>query len=484
MSADLFAAFGTNLSSPSATEDQNTKRAVPAVSSNALIPGFETLEIQHQSYERPSRPKQEYESLWRRDDGGTDVLFDATEDVPQADEDFGDFEDANAPDVDHTSSSAIGFPREESTNCEPPQRPGSQMPMHDLLGLDHADINETTTLETSNRMPMSSISISALQAKQPPSTVPVDDDWGEFSEPTTIDIVPLAKGTKAQTQQVPVQRTEVQHDRIEDEWAPFDDDETESSSRLQAQKQHPGLTAPPKPSALQQGRVPQAKPTTTTQQSNPRSTADIRPSNIPPPAILLQYLPGVFDELRQTATQPVKQTPGRPSSPPKREIALAIIQAFTVAARVIAGRTLRWKRDAILVQSMRMGPAASGGGGRGMKLAAIDKSENLKEEKEAADVVGSWGKSAHLFNSTVSKAGIQRPLMALYLSVRPRLTSGVDVLKASHACALCGINRDERVSQVDVNVEDSFGEYWIEYWGHRDCRDFWTSTYVHRLHQR
>ena len=119
-----------------------------------------------------------------------------------------------------------------------------------------------------------------------------------------------------------------------------------------------------------------------------------------------------------------------------------------------------------------------------MKLAAIGKSESLKEEKEAADVVDAWGKSAHLFNSTVSKAGIQRPLMALYLSVRPRLASGIDVLKASHACALCGINRDERVSQVDVNVEDSFGEYWIEHWGHRDCRDFWTTIYVHRLHQR
>ena len=483
MSADLFAAFGANLSSPSATEDQATNKAVPAVSSNVLIPGFETLEIEHQSYERPSRPKQGHESLWRRDDGGTDVLFDATEDAPQVDEDFGDFEDANALDVDQMSSSAIGRPKEESTNYEPPQRPGSQMPMHDLLGLDQADINETAISETSNRMPMSSISTSALQAKEPPSTVLTDDDWGEFSEPTTVDPAPPARGTKVQTQRMPVQGPEVQHDPVEDEWDPFDDDEAESSSHPQAQKQYPGLKATPKPDALRQRRAPQTKPTTT-QQSNLGSTADIRPSNIPPPAILLQHLPGVFDELRQTATQPVKQTPGRPPSPPKREITLAIIQAFTVAARVIAGRTLRWKRDAILAQSMRIGPAASGGGGRGMKLAAIDKSESLKEEKEAADVVGAWGKSAHLFNSTVSKAGIQRPLMALYLSIRPRLVSGVDVLKASHACALCGINRDERVSQVDVNVEDSFGEYWIEHWGHRDCRDFWTSTYVHRLHQR
>ena len=474
MSADLFAAFGANLSSPSATEDQNIKKAVPAVSSNVLIPGFETLEIEHQSYERPPRPKQEYETLWRQDDGGTDVLFDATEDAPQADEDFGDFEDANAPGGDHTSSSAIVSLKEESTNYEPPQRLGSQMPIHDLLGIDQADINETV---------ISSISTSALQAKEPPSTALVDDDWGEFSEPTAIDTAPPFRGTIAQTQQMPVQRPEVQHNPVEDEWGPFGDDEAESSSHSQAQKQHSGLKAPPKPGVPQQRQAPQAKPTTVLQ-SNPGSTIDIRPLNIPPPAILLQHLPEVFDELRQTATQPVKQTPERPPSPHKREIAHAIIQAFTAAARIIAGRTLRWKRDAILAQSMRIGPAASRGGGRGMKLAAIDKSESLKEEKEAADVVGAWGKSAHLFNSTVSKAGIQRPLMALYLSVRPRLTSGVDVLKASHACALCGINRDERVPQVDVNVEDSFGEYWIEHWGHRDCRDFWTTTYLHRLQQR
>lgn len=118
-----------------------------------------------------------------------------------------------------------------------------------------------------------------------------------------------------------------------------------------------------------------------------------------------------------------------------------------------------------------------------MKLAAIDKNESLKEEKETADVISAWEKSAHLFNATISKASIQRPLMTLYLSVRPRATSGLDVLKANHACALCGVNRDERVPQVDLNVEDSFGEYWIEHWGHRACRDFWT-TYKGKLHQR
>jgi hypothetical protein len=33
--------------------------------------------------------------------------------------------------------------------------------------------------------------------------------------------------------------------------------------------------------------------------------------------------------------------------------------------------------------------------------------------------------------------------------------------------------RDERVANVDAHVEDSFGEWWTEHWGHLECRLFW-----------
>ncbi len=123
---------------------------------------------------------------------------------------------------------------------------------------------------------------------------------------------------------------------------------------------------------------------------------------------------------------------------------------------------------------MRIGPSSSSGG-RGMKLTSLSssKTENLKEDAGAADTVSAWSENAHFFNSSVSKAGLSRPLMTLSMDMKQRVDSELGVWKAGHACALCGIRRDERVPGVDMGVEDSFGEFWVEFWGHRDCRDFW-----------
>ena len=45
---------------------------------------------------------------------------------------------------------------------------------------------------------------------------------------------------------------------------------------------------------------------------------------------------------------------------------------------------------------------------------------------------------------------------------------------AVHACALCGLKREERVAKVDVGVHDSFGEWWVEGMSmHLLCRNFW-----------
>jgi hypothetical protein len=47
-------------------------------------------------------------------------------------------------------------------------------------------------------------------------------------------------------------------------------------------------------------------------------------------------------------------------------------------------------------------------------------------------------------------------------------------IKASHPCALCALKRDERILRVDEgDVNDSFGEWWTEHWGHTGCRIFW-----------
>jgi hypothetical protein len=480
MSADLFAAFGPHVALDDISKKEREEHTSPDISPTVLIPGIETLDFEQRPdfYQKPSRPKQEdNQPLWRQDDGGTDVLFDATEDAPQADDDFGDFEDANASGENHTASSTSIH----ATHVSPELSMGSNMPTTDLLGLDEEVINTIDPKATPNLKPDSANALLMLRVERAASKISAEDDWGEFSAPATYEAVLPLGNTIKMTHLMPTKVSEIEQHPPEDDWDAFEDGETEASTHAQVEGPLSGLAATP--AAAVPHLYPPPKSNPLSGRTDTQTAEAIRPSNIPPPAILLQLLPGVFDELRQAATQHIRQNPPPPTNLSQHDMARTIIQAFTVAARIIAGRTLRWKRDAILVQSMRIGPAASAGGGRGMKLAALDKSESLKEEKEAADVVGAWEKSAHMFNSTVSKAGMQQPLMALYLSVRPRLTNGFDVLKANHGCALCGINRDERVPQVEIKVEDSFGEYWIEHWGHRDCRDFWT-TYKDRLHQR
>jgi hypothetical protein len=468
MSADLFAAFGPHTSAEKGNENNHEDIEGRAISPDVLIAGIETLDIEKQRdlYQKPSKTTQQNnQPLWRQSHGGTAVLFDATEDSPEEDDDFGDFEDPKT------------YPKRQSTR----DAASSDMLTHDLLSLDEENITAIGHKTAPSTKPYSANNtVPAADAERAVFNTLDEDDWGDFSAPPTAEAAPATERIDTVSPSMPPQTSAVEQDSTEEDWDAFEDGEPEAPLRTHAERP-PSILAATQVAAVPQLRPPPKAPIPSGR-ADPRATETIRPSNIPPPVILLQLLPGVFDELRQTVTQSAKPHPSSPALP-QRDIALAIIRAFTVAARIIAGRALRWKRDAMLAQSMRIGPAASTGGGRGMKLAAIDKSESLKEEKEAADVVGAWEKSAHLFNSTVSKVGIQRPLMALYLSVRPRLASGLDVIKASHACALCGINRDERVSQVDVNVEDSFGEYWIEHWGHRDCRDFW-ATYKGRLRQR
>lgn len=479
MSADLFAAFRPHTSAEKATEDNHEDIESRAISPDVLVAGIERLDIEKERdlYQKPSKTTQQNnQPLWRQSQGGTAVLFDAAEDSPEEDDDFGDFEGPNATRESQTASYTKTYPKRQPTR----DVTSSDVLTHDLLSLDEGNITAIGRKTAPSTKPYSANTVPTADAERAVFNALDEDDWGDFSAPPTAEAAPAAERIDTVSQSMPPQTFTIEQDSTEEDWDAFEDGEPETPLRPHAERLPSILAAtqvaavlplPPPPKApIPSGRADR------------RATETIRPSNIPPPVILLQLLPGVFDELRQTVTQSAKPNPSS-TALPQRDIALAIIRAFTVAARIIAGRALRWKRDAMLAQSMRIGPAASTGGGRGMKLAAIDKSESLKEEKEAADVVSAWEKSAHLFNSTVSKVGIQRPLMALYLSVRPRLASGLDVIKASHACALCGINRDERVSQVDVNVEDSFGEYWIEHWGHRDCRDFW-ATYKGRLRQR
>ena len=203
------------------------------------------------------------------------------------------------------------------------------------------------------------------------------------------------------------------------------------------------------------------------------------PSNIPPPSILLPLIATTIASLAtDLKTIQSRQPLDQPSSTAS-EIN-ASLSALRAAARVLAGRKLRWKRDTLLSQSMKIGPAHSGKAGGGMKLAGVDRAESRREDQEAAEALQVWQQHAGALRSTVAAFNgrlpegerFPMPDMADGLLIRQGQASEGTVA-AAKCCFLCGIRRDERVAKVDVEVEDSFGEWWVEHWGHVDCVAFW-----------
>ncbi|KAI9923390.1 hypothetical protein ASPWEDRAFT_36706 [Aspergillus wentii DTO 134E9] len=203
--------------------------------------------------------------------------------------------------------------------------------------------------------------------------------------------------------------------------------------------------------------------------SEPVPASQVRPTNIPPPSVLLELFLQLLEQLRQEAVSVKKNLQEKDQL---EDAALLIIYTLKSAARVIAGRTLRWKRDTILSQSMRIGPARAGKAG-GMKLNTVNKNEDIKEKQEAVDVVTMWRDRAAVFNSVI-QAAKKRPITVIAENARViTATASQGAVKAPHACALCGLKRDERLPKIDENVEDSFGEWWTDHWGHTECKQFW-----------
>lgn len=201
------------------------------------------------------------------------------------------------------------------------------------------------------------------------------------------------------------------------------------------------------------------------------------PSNIPPPSILLPVFAIVLGSLAACLRAATLQASlDQPSTLSQIRTLLSTVRA---AARILAGRKLRWKRDNLLSQSMKIGPAHSGKAG-GMKLAGVDKAESRREDQEATELLQVWKEQAGPFRSAIAALNGQLPEnerfripdIAANMPIRQGKPSEGMVI-ALKCCFLCGIKRDERVAKVDVDVEDSFGEWWVEHWGHVDCFAFW-----------
>lgn len=469
MSADLLAEFGQDSGSAQSSAGRSQAAQPQANSliddlgqSNDFFSAVGSGGLQDRPHHlnaraQPSQQRPTFQTfdLPRRHD--SDVLFDATLDAPTPDteDDWGEFEGPEssvqpAPTQTPTPAQTI---RTSASQSQPRQNQSTSGTI-DLL--DSLSIEDSKPASNQHIQGVSKSNFQP-QSNNPPTDSTWDDDsfddWGDFADgtaSTTIEAKPTPK-----KQQTPIKPAAPQPTWDDDEdWGDFDDG--------------PSTTPAPQPSAT-------SRPSSIIPGAQSTSPAIVRPTNIPPPSVLLELLVDIFNKLQKEGAK--AKARDAPEST-KTSTASRIHNTLQTAARIIAGRTLRWKRDTILSQSMRIGPARAGKSS-GMKLSAVNKQEDVKEKQDAVDVLSLWRERSALFNTVVQAAG-RRPIPAVadpsaLKVITARAEQGA--IKASHPCALCALKRDERVLKLDEeNVQDSFGEWWTEHWGHTACREFWETN--------
>ncbi|KIW16489.1 hypothetical protein PV08_06544 [Exophiala spinifera] len=440
MSADLFAAF--------VTADDNHGEV-----GDAIQPPLGKVEQDLDGHDFSVRnvttpggtaPGLQATPLWKRDVGGNDVLFDAEDEPNVEDDDFGDFEIANASEgtaphnqLHHTSHESVSLGRlipDLLDDGNHRKLSFSGPPTASTIVTNPGAINQTnlppTKLETRS------------EGSQDQGT---SEGWSEFEDAQNVDDVrtPEEPFKKPEDKPFPSQGTTVND---EDEWEPFEDGQTD-------------MPPQPPPSVEPEIASTGSRPISTFQAAIPSFE---RPTNVPPPSSLLQLMSTVFDQLHQAN---VTNNISKPA------LATKVLLVYRTASRLAAGRSLRWKRDALLSQSMKIGQAGARGG---MKLASVDKGEAAKESRDLEEMIHDWMKNIHEYNSIIAHAGLppQRLKMSAAPNLRIQKSWGSSDIKQ---CALCGLKRTERLVDVDVDTDDLFGEFWTEHWGHKDCYEFWYS---------
>lgn len=372
-----------------------------------------------------------------------DLLFDADEydEFEDADvvgswgdeDDFGDFETSDAPAKGHGTPQPTAPPSRPKT-VKPPA-PAAPSAAVDLLGLD--DPPETTS-----------------RARPPPSP-----------QVAPKKATPAPKAPANRPAIVPRQESVLSND---DAW---DDFETSRPS-----------PPPPQPAIAEEAPEIDLPKDILGDLTALPSTTGVAPSNIPPPSVLLTIFPPVLTSLSQQFLHPLSTlSPAQKSlflcTAETKSFLASYITLTHILAHVIAGRKSRWKRDKHLAQSMRIGPAMSGRSG-GMKLTGLDRSEAGREDTEVEVVLGVWREQVGRLKlaataASASGARLAVPELAAVMPVRAAKASEGAIV-STQSCALCGLKREERVAKVDVAVEDSFGEWWIEGTNmHTACARFW-----------
>jgi len=463
------------------------------------------------------------------------ILFDA-EDEPEQD-DFGDFETAEIESVITIDAPEHNVHVEPPVNQTQAQdllltrnAASLKAAMSDLSLLDFTDeplCNDTTRREVLNTnlfQPQRLIALAPRNRNEQPA------DESLRSHQRSDSLLPLFEQSQQELQTSVQPRTprsrlpgisqaqtslhQVQAEDADDAWDVFQEPDLERTDMASADPDQsaPTLTSPaPKPSALlftssQSSQRPSSVDTLPDRSvltdafhsaSPPQPASPTlelpdglahpclppntpAPSNIPPPLLILCLFTPLIELTRTKLLDPLAASPSPAvriailSHPNTQNFLTSYLAIASVLARVIAGRKHRWKRDAGLAQGMRIGASGGGGSGHGgMKLMALDRAEAGKEDREVADVVQAWRASLGRLRAAVGPSrGI--PEVAETLAVRVASAAEATV-QAVRACALCGLKRTERLTKVDVEVLDAFGEWWIEDWGHRDCANFWTA---------
>ncbi|EXJ95881.1 hypothetical protein A1O1_01006 [Capronia coronata CBS 617.96] len=436
MSADLYAAFGAAAPIESKTPNNISAKVDNKTTSSVPLAGVQTQSLPslNQVWNTPHRESQEKvpPPLWRRDLNGNDVLFDA--EAPEAD-DFGEFETVNDGNEGEVSA---------DTN----RHDHSQILVPDLLG-DDDPVPQAPI--TSFKLTSSEIGQTPLveqrgeEAFQPSW----DDDWGDFQQTGTEQAMD-PEGSRSRALQDSVAVIPV------DGWEPFEDGPSTKNQ----------ISSAPKIAISSTGLVN----TATSQGAAPAPVFE-RPTNIPPPSSLLQLLSTVFQTIHSWNGNQSKM---------KSELASQVMVVFRTACRLVAGRTLRWKRDTILAQSVRVGQAGKTGG---MKLASLNKNESAKELRDSEEMIHDWSQYTHEFKSILAQAHLPPHRIKIPASPSIQILKYSSTQESTKQCALCGLKRTERLAEVDTDIDDIFGEFWTEHWGHKDCYDFWY-TYKDLLSHR
>lgn len=350
-----------------------------------------------------------------------DVLFDADDvsDEPDGDDDgWGDFEDQESSAQAQVNSKGATQP---------------SLPALDLLGTGHSIPNPRAIAEVDT--PQRSTTVPLPQHHNIDAHVtahhnPQEDDmWDDFE-----DTVPAISGKPASTGV-------------------------------------PSITSPTIASTVKSSTV--------------SAESSLPLTNVPPPAVLLSVFPLLFASAEDALLRPISRLDAKQrqillAHPATQKLLRSYLTNAIVLGRIIAGRKSRWKRDQFLSQSMRIGPAAAGKKG-GMKLTGVDKSEVAKEDREVLDTLRLWkaqvGKLRSAAAAVTSSSGSVKlpavPDVAEQMTVKTlKPTEGG--ITSAHACALCGLKREERVAKVDADVNDSFGEWWVQSMNmHLTCCIFW-----------